>query len=524
MFKPHFRAHAGEKHSKIGEIRINYTYHMRIAISAVFVALVVVLAICTFLCRKSKKRISTSVSLLIFSLIPPVIGNLFLIASPNEVLSTIGCYIYFLGMDLVMFSMFRFMFDYCEIDFHRKLIKSIVYSILLVDMIQLTLNAFFHHAFTMVIISENGADFYNFVAHWGQTIHRVVDYGILAAIMIVFLVKTIISPRVYAERYLVILLAMVAVGAWQTVNIFTRSAVNVSMIGYGVYGVLIFFLSIYYRPLRLLDRMLGVIAARMPEAIFFFDRNGSCVWLNDRAAALLGIEKDRLDHVRELLGDKLGDYQKDGDDWENTVSFGEGDDMVSYVVEKHNVTDNHNRIVGFYLNIRDNSEDQRKLQKETFNATHDKLTNIYNRAGYDEKMESIDLSKCFLLIIDLDAFKEANDQYGHTTGDKVLIKVAETIKKHFRAEDYICRLGGDEFAVIIPDVEGDISNDVGQRVQRINEELSDLGEGLPKITISAGGAYGKDAENAYELFNNADHAMYKTKFGGKAGFSLFEKR
>ena len=497
---------------------------MRIAISAVFVALVVVLAICTFLSSKSKKRISTSVSLLIFSLIPPVIGNLFLIASPVEALSTIGCYIYFLGMDLVMFSMFRFMFDYCDIHFHRKLIKSIIYTILLFDMIQLVLNVFFHHAFTMVLIEEGGASFYNFTAHWGQTIHRVIDYGILAAIMVVFLVKTITCPRVYAERYLVILLAMVAVGAWQTFNIIARSAVNVSMIGYGVYGVLIFFLSLYYRPLRLLDRMLGEIASKMPESIFFFDTNGRCVWLNDRASQLLGVEAGHLEHVHEALGEKLGDYQKDGDDWENAISFGEGEDMTSYVVEKHNVVDNHNRKVGFYLSILDNSEDQRKLQKETFNATHDKLTNIYNRAGYDEKMESIDLSKCFLLIIDLDAFKEANDHYGHTTGDKVLVKVAETIKKHFRDDDFVCRLGGDEFAVVITGVESDISEDVGKRIGAINKELGSPEDGLPPISISAGGAYGKDAENAYELFNNADHAMYKTKFGGKRGFSLFEKR
>ncbi len=497
---------------------------MRIAISAVFVALVVVLAICTFLCSKSKKQISTSVSLLIFSLIPPVIGNLFLIASPVEALSTIGCYIYFLGMDLVMFSMFRFMFDYCDIHFHRKLIKSIIYTILLLDMIQLVLNVFFHHAFTMVLIEEGGSSFYNFTAHWGQTIHRVIDYGILAAIMVVFLVKTITCPRVYAERYLVILLAMVAIGAWQTVNIFTSSAVNVSMIGYGVYGVLIFFLSLYYRPLRLLDRMLGEIASRMPESIFFFDTNGQCVWFNNRAGEWLNIKPDQLENVSSLLKEKLGDYQKEGSEWENLITLGEGENMMSYVIERHEISDRGNRVVGSCLSVQDNSEDQRALQKETFNATHDKLTSIYNRAGYDAKMDSVDLQKCFLVILDLDAFKEANDHYGHIIGDQVLINVAQTLQKHFRSDDYVCRLGGDEFAVIITDVEGDISSDVASRIQKINQVLSAGTKELPGVSVSAGGAYGKDAENAYELFNNADHAMYKTKFSGKHGFSLFEKR
>lgn len=500
---------------------------MRIALSVIFCVLVAVLLVCAFFAYRSKKKIGKSVALMIISLVPPVIGNLLLIAAPIELLSEVGCYIYFLGMDLVMFAVFRFMFDYCDITYHEKLIKWIVYVVLILDAIQLLLNIAFGHAFYMVSVEEAGQLYYNFAAvkgFSGQLVHRIVDYVILGGVMLVFLLKTILTPKVYSERYFVILLAMVAVAIWQSINMFTSAKLNYSMMGYGVFGILIFFLALYYRPLRLLDRMLGVIASKMPESIFFFDTNGRCIWANEKAIALLDLEDKSLDVVPDLLSETLGDYQKDGSEWENTITSGDGDNLKSYVIQKNNVQDGRGHVVGFYMSIRDDSETQKDLQRETFNANHDSLTKIFNRAGYESAINSVDLSKVFLLLIDLDSFKEANDKYGHTAGDKVLIRIAEVMKKHFREDDYICRIGGDEFAVIIPNVTSDITSDVEKRVNKMNKELSTPVDDLPPITVSSGGAYGKDAENAYELFNNADHAMYTTKFGGKCGFSLYENR
>ena len=90
--------------------------------------------------------------------------------------------------------------------------------------------------------------------------------------------------------------------------------------------------------------------------------------------------------------------------------------------------------------------------------------------------------------------------------------------------DFVCRIGGDEFAVIIPNADANTPKFVEERIKRINDSLENDREDLPLTTISAGGAFGKDAENSYELFNNADHALYETKFSGKRGFTLFKKR
>ena len=499
---------------------------MRQLLSIIFVVSIVGLITCAIISVKSKRKFSNAVAFLLFGLIVPVLGNLFIIASDIRNLSLAGCYIYFIGMNIAMFAVFNFAFEYCHFYKKYRFVKFIIAGLLLLDTIQLLVNIKTGHAFTLELIPDvYGSDYYRFIPHIGQTIHRVIDYSILAGVLVIFIVKWILSPRVYAERYIVILIAMILVSAWQTFYIFSRRPVDYSMIGFAVFGLLIFLLSLYYRPLRLLDRMLAAIASRMPESLFFFDTNGRCIWLNDKAAEFLKLNTEKLNYLDEVpdkLETKIGKYyEKDGEKSYSSMR-GSGDSIESYVIEQQLVKDSRNKNVGFYVSVRDNSLEEKRLQRETFKAKHDPLTKILNRAGYDLTMEKIDLSSCFLLLIDLDSFKEVNDNYGHNIGDKVLIKAVDTMCKYFK-EDFVCRIGGDEFAIAITNVDVNIVGEVKEKIKNINDELLQEGE-LPAVSVSAGGAFGKDAENDYELFNNADHALYETKFAGKKGFTLFKKR
>ncbi len=90
------------------------------------------------------------------------------------------------------------------------------------------------------------------------------------------------------------------------------------------------------------------------------------------------------------------------------------------MIEKHEVTDDRGRLIGSFLSVRDNTAEQETLQQEMFKATHDSLTDVYNRAGYDLLMSNLDYKKVVLLLIDGDMFKTVNDTYGHETGDRVL--------------------------------------------------------------------------------------------------------
>jgi diguanylate cyclase (GGDEF)-like protein/PAS domain S-box-containing protein len=152
-------------------------------------------------------------------------------------------------------------------------------------------------------------------------------------------------------------------------------------------------------------------------------------------------------------------------------------------------------------------------------ATHDNLTNIANRALFNKKMEeafeaSLRSSEVFsVIILDLNAFKEVNDEHGHQAGDQLLRHVANNILSVVKNTDTVARLGGDEFAIILRGIK------TAAYVQAICEKI--IHRCGKKITcnevqvgtyISMGVAtYPNDGKTTSELIRNADLAMYHAK-------------
>lgn len=158
-----------------------------------------------------------------------------------------------------------------------------------------------------------------------------------------------------------------------------------------------------------------------------------------------------------------------------------------------------------------------------YKASHDELTEAYNRAGYDLIMSTMDIHSTYLILIDADNFKLVNDTYGHETGDKILKKITASIRNNFRSDDYICRIGGDEFIALMVHMEKEQNRLVSAKIKQINEELADTSDGLPKISVSAGVVHGSESSEPEELLRYADNALYETKRNGKNGVSFYCK-
>ena len=158
-----------------------------------------------------------------------------------------------------------------------------------------------------------------------------------------------------------------------------------------------------------------------------------------------------------------------------------------------------------------------------YKASHDELTEAYNRAGYDLIMSTMDIHSTYLILIDADNFKLVNDTYGHETGDMILKKITASIRNNFRSDDYICRIGGDEFIALMVHMEKEQNRLVSAKIKQINEELADTSDGLPKISVSAGVVHGSESSEPEELLRYADNALYETKRNGKNGVSFYCK-
>jgi diguanylate cyclase len=120
-------------------------------------------------------------------------------------------------------------------------------------------------------------------------------------------------------------------------------------------------------------------------------------------------------------------------------------------------------------------------------------------------------------MLDLDHFKEVNDQYGHLAGDKVLIQIAAGLKRSVRTVDFVARYGGEEFAIILVETELDKGIYTAERIRSYIEKIETYYKGdIITVTVSIGAAEFPNSSKDFEtLVAEADKALYQAKTGGR---------
>jgi len=178
---------------------------------------------------------------------------------------------------------------------------------------------------------------------------------------------------------------------------------------------------------------------------------------------------------------------------------------------------------GYLLDITPERELQEQLRLQ---ALFDPLTGLANRAFFHEQLEhavSIRTDNepgTAVVFIDLDQFKQINDQYGHSVGDEVLAILGARLKTVIRAGDSVARLGGDEFAVLLTSVREPAEPAiVAERLlEQITAPIDVAGRHL-LLTASIGIALGSTGA---ELLKQADAAMYRAKSNGDADYAFYD--
>ncbi len=176
-------------------------------------------------------------------------------------------------------------------------------------------------------------------------------------------------------------------------------------------------------------------------------------------------------------------------------------------------------------------EEEHKEQAELmeYQAYHDTLTGLPNRALFKDRLQQIIITskrykqKFALLFIDLDQFKKINDSLGHHVGDEVLIETAKRFQTILREEDTLSRLGGDEFTVILKNIK--TKKDIAKVAQKlINSMKKPLATKHHTLHISSSigiSTYPDDASTQNDLIKFADTAMYKAKEEGRNNFQFY---
>jgi len=157
-------------------------------------------------------------------------------------------------------------------------------------------------------------------------------------------------------------------------------------------------------------------------------------------------------------------------------------------------------------------------------AIRDPLTDLYNRRFMLESFEQAlnraerHNSNLAVLMIDLDHFKNFNDNYGHEAGDKVLMMVAEQFKMNLRLEDIACRFGGEEFCILCPDTGLRDAHILAEKLRKCvsRQQIVYQGKQLEKVTLSIGiSIYPNHGHSSNDLLQQADKALYHAKDQGR---------
>ena len=166
-------------------------------------------------------------------------------------------------------------------------------------------------------------------------------------------------------------------------------------------------------------------------------------------------------------------------------------------------------------------QNTRLVQRLRYDATHDALTGLANRALLTERLEAAlaaatDTTRPAVLLLDLDRFKEVNDALGHHVGDQLLRVVAGRLERLDSPDATVARLGGDEFAVLLPAVAslGGEAIPIAERLARALRDPVDLPDVTLSTEASIGVALAHDGHGQADVMRHADTAMYAAKSTG----------
>lgn len=156
----------------------------------------------------------------------------------------------------------------------------------------------------------------------------------------------------------------------------------------------------------------------------------------------------------------------------------------------------------------------------------DYMTGLYNREAFFDMMRTVRsrVDTGAMLLIDADHFKNINDKYGHTVGDRALKLISFALQNVTRKGDLVGRVGGEEFCVYLPNASRAAAVSVAERI-RIEIENTPFyisQNHVEPLTVSAGGAIANKGDSNSQIFSRADHCLYEAKNQGR-NCIIFEK-
>lgn len=292
-----------------------------------------------------------------------------------------------------------------------------------------------------------------------------------------------------------------------------------------------------------------------PDIVFMLDKTGHICFINNKVESLLGYQPKELcgEHFRIILDDRdiaRGTYALQGPDisadnprtlevrlkTRGNAKATRHFEITVFPVDTHSwpqtsasLGGSTRQLARYYGIARDVTERKEAEAFINFQAYHDLLTRLPNRALFKDRLELAITharrgeQKLAVMFLDLDRFKVVNDTLGHAMGDRLLQAVTHRLEKCLRRGDTLSRFGGDEFTLLLPSIHS--PEDARGIAKKLSQALKDpfqLGNHEVFVGVSIGISVFPDAGGTMDqLIQNADIAMYHVKARGKDGYRFY---
>ncbi|QGG95917.1 sensor domain-containing diguanylate cyclase [Actinomarinicola tropica] len=277
------------------------------------------------------------------------------------------------------------------------------------------------------------------------------------------------------------------------------------------------------------DERFRTITSSLPVAVFRTDPDGAITWANEWMKELSGYELEEgkgrsafdlihPDDRRAALSRAIAAADA-GVPFESEHRFIRSDGSERWVLVRTTpVHDADGDIVEHIGTLEDVTGYHLRTSELAHAAAHDPLTGLPNRASVLRRLEDLCAASrgrydVGLIFIDLDDFKQVNDDHGHQAGDAVLVEVARRLSTATRSQDLVGRLAGDEFMIVCAGIEGMGQVDaVAERARHLIEEQPIVHAGDELLArVSIGCSIGPGGGSVPDLIQQADQAMYTDK-------------
>lgn len=445
-------------------------------------------ALCCMACMfvawiREAKKCESGLSTVIVRLMGVAVFTLFaewvFVSCSNARVASVALGCYYASIDWLLICMVEYVEAFVGAFHSGKYVRWLMRAVAVVDTLAFAANIFFGQIFSIYNSAEAGQPLMWHISNHTAwfILHLAFTYLMAVFSVVSFAVQTHKTPGFYRGRYRAMLIIFLTVIVLNSIHIAGTLSFDISVFLYCILGMQICYYGLFYRPTGLINKTLSMVISDVSAQIYCFDYWDRCVYANKKALEFSpGSLKEGI--AKERFGSRIEENRHktvEKEEWEETLCV--DGQTVYFAVVYHQLRDKDGAYIGCFFTMTDRSEEVSRFQEEYYRLTHDKLTGLYNRDYFFERVEERLASnpdeRYLVVCSNLKGFKLYNDLFGVEQGDEVLKTEAEIIRSSVGERTIYGRIGGDEFALLIP-AESFLAENLNNAIRKLKEKYDSI--------------------------------------------------